>query len=77
MQVQYCRENTVVLYCLSYSYYVGQDVVYLYPISRGYIRLLLSLTMTIKDDFKQDDAILKHTGWDHLYIAKPEEAKVS
>jgi hypothetical protein len=33
--------------------------------------------MTIKDDFKQDDQVLKHTGWDHLYIAEPEVAKVS
>ena len=32
--------------------------------------------MTLKDDFKQDDKVLKHTGWDHLYVAKPEEAKV-
>ena len=33
--------------------------------------------MTMKDDFKQDDEVLKHTGWDHLYVAKAEEAKVS
>ena len=32
--------------------------------------------MTLKDDFKQDDKVLKHTGWDHLYVAKPEESKV-
>ena len=36
---------------------------------------LLALTMTVKDVYKQDQ-VLKHTGFDHVFIAKPEESKV-
>jgi hypothetical protein len=32
--------------------------------------------MSYKEAFGQDDKVLKHNGFDHVFIAKPEDAKV-